>query len=66
MNDIPNVSQPFRFILYADDSNLFSTIEYSIPIRTLKADELLNQELLEIEKVETFDFLSFTLDENLT
>ena len=88
--------------------NLFSTIEYSIPIRTSKADELLNQELflvnewleintlslsigktkymifhphqkdiidltpslimngIEIERVETFDFLGVTLDENLT
>ena len=57
MNDILNVSQAFRFILYADDTNLFSTIEYSIPIRTSKADELLNQELflvnewLEINKL---------------
>ena len=108
MNDIPNVSQAFRFILYADDTTLFSTIEYSIPIRTSKADELLNQELflvnewleinklslnigktkymifhphqkdiidltprlimngIEIERVETFDFLGVTLDENLT
>ena len=108
MNDIPNVSQAFRFILYADDTNLFSTIEYSIPIRTSKADELLNQELflvnewpeinklslnigktkymifhphqkdiidltlslimngIEIDRVETFNFLGVTLDENLT
>ena len=108
MNDIPNVSQAFRFILYTDDTNLFSTIEYSIPIRTSKADKLLNQELflvnewlvinklslnigktkymifhpnqkgiidltpslimngIEIERVETFDFLGVTLDENLT
>ena len=108
MNDIPNVSQAFRFILYADDTTLFSTIEYSIPIRTSKADELPNQELflvnewleinklslnigktkymifyphqkeynrsnprlimngIEIERVETFDFLGATLDENLT
>ena len=57
MNDIPNVSQAFRFILYADDTTLFSTFEYSIPIRTSKADELLNQELflvnewLEINKL---------------
>ena len=36
MNDKPNVSQAFRFILYADDTNSFSTIEYSIPIPYLK------------------------------
>ena len=57
MNDIPNASQAFRFILYADDTNLFSTIEYSTPISTSKADELLNHELslvnewLEINKL---------------
>ena len=57
MNDIPNVSQAFRFILNADDTNLFSTIEYSVPILTSKADELLNHELflvnewLEINKL---------------
>ena len=108
MNDIPNASQAFRFILYADDTNLFSTIEYSTPICTSKADELLNRELslvnewleinklslnigktkytifhphqkditdliprlnmngIEIERVETFDFLGVTLDEYLT
>ena len=32
MNDIPNSSQAFRFVLYADDTTLFSTIEYTIPI----------------------------------
>ena len=31
MNDIPNASNLFTFILYADDTTLFSTIEYSIP-----------------------------------
>ena len=60
MNDIPNVSQAFSFIPYADDTNLFSTIEYSIPIRTSKADEWLNQELfivnewLEINKLSLY------------
>ena len=31
MNDIPNASNLFTFILYADDTTLFSTTEYSIP-----------------------------------
>ena len=31
MNDIPNASKLFTFILYADDTTLFSTVEYSIP-----------------------------------
>ena len=32
MNDIPNFSRAFRFVLYADDDTLFSTIEYTVPI----------------------------------
>ena len=31
MNDIPNASNLFTFIIYANDTTLFSTIEYSIP-----------------------------------
>ena len=45
MDDIPNASRAFRFILYADDTNLFSAIEYSTSICTSKADEPLNHEL---------------------
>ena len=108
MNDIPNASRVFKFILYADDTNLFSTIEYSTPIYTSKADEWLNHERslvnewleinklslntektkymifhphqkditdliprlimngTEIQRVEAFDFLVVSLDENLT
>ena len=108
MNDIPNASRVFKFILYADDTNLFSTIEYSTPVYTSKADEWLNHEMslvnewlkinklslntekieymifhphqkditdliprlimngTEIQRVEAFDFLGVTLDENLT
>ena len=57
INDIPYASQAFRFILYADDTNLLSSIEYSVPIRTSKANKLLNHELflvnewLEINKL---------------
>ena len=29
MNDIPNTSKLFRYILYADDTTLFSTIQIS-------------------------------------
>ena len=45
MNYIPNASRVFKFILYADDTNLFSSIEYSTPIYTSKADEWLNHEM---------------------
>ena len=46
MNDIPNSSQAFRFVLYADDTTLFSTIEYTIPIDSSDVNYLLNRELL--------------------
>ena len=57
MNDIPNTSRVFKFILYADDTSLFSTVEYSTPIYTSKADEWVNHEMswdkewLEINKL---------------
>ena len=57
MNDIPNASRVFKFILYADDTNLFSTIEYTTHIYTSKADEWQNNEMslvnewLEINKL---------------
>ena len=108
MNDISYTSQLFKFILYADDTTLFSSIEYSLPKYTSNVDILLNNELIcicdwliinklslnisktkymvfhpyqkdisqlvpsltindtEIEKVNTFNFLGITLDENVT
>ena len=48
MNDIPQSSQSFRFILYADDTNLFTTVEYSLPISISNVSEILNNELKEI------------------
>ena len=45
MNDIPNSSQAFRFVLYADDTTLFSTIEYTIPFDSSDVNYLLNREL---------------------
>ena len=48
MNDIPQTSQSFRFIVYADDSNLFTTVEYSLPISISNVSEILNNELKEI------------------
>ena len=108
MNDISYTSQLFKFILYADDTTLFSSIEYSLPTYTSNVDLLLNNELIyicdwliinklslnisktkymvfhpykkdisqlvpsltindtEIERVNTFNFLGITLDENVT
>ena len=48
MNDIPQSSQEFRFVLYADDTNLFTTVEYSLPISISNVNEVLNNELNEI------------------
>ena len=48
MNDIPNVSDVFIFILFADDTGLFSTIEYSIRSHLSKVNEILNHELSEV------------------
>ena len=46
MNDIPNASKIFKFILYADDNTctLFSTIEFSIPIHHSNVNQMLNHE----------------------
>ena len=48
MNDLPNASEVFEFILFADDTDLFSTIEYSIPITRTNVNETLNSELSEV------------------
>ena len=48
MNDLPNASEVFEFILFADDTDLFSTIEYSIPITSTNVNETLNSELSEV------------------
>ena len=42
MNDIPNASNLFTFILYADDTTLFSTIEYSIPSSASNYNQSIN------------------------
>ena len=45
MNDIPNSCQAFRFVLYTDDTTLFSTIEYILHIDSSHVNYLLNREL---------------------
>ena len=44
----PNASVVFELILYADDTDLFSTMEYSIPISRTNLNETLNSELSEV------------------
>ena len=42
MNDLPNVSALLKYILFADDTSLLSSIEYSIPINDTNMNELMN------------------------
>ena len=44
MNDLPNVSPLFKYILFADNTSLLSSIEYSIPINDANMNELMNIE----------------------
>ena len=48
INDLPSVSNTFKFILFADDTNPFTTIEYFIPIQDSNVSVLLNNELSKI------------------
>ena len=61
MNDISNSSILFKFILFADDTNLFSTIEYTLPTHTSNVNELLNNELANIYEWLTVNRLSLNL-----
>ena len=38
MNDLQNASEVFEFISFADDTDLFSAIEYSMPITRTKCE----------------------------
>ena len=48
MNDLPNVSPFFKYTLFADDTSLLSSIQYSIPINDTNMNELMNIELCNI------------------
>ena len=61
MNDIPNVSDVFNFILFADDTGLFSSIEYSIWIHPSNVNEILNHELAEVCHWLTLNKLSLNI-----
>ena len=61
MNDIINVIEAFKFILYADDKTLFTTIEYSIPTRMLNIDESLTNELSHVFKWLVINWLSLNI-----
>ena len=61
MNDISNSSNLFKFVLFADDTNLFSTIEYILPTHTSNINELLNNELANIYELLTVKRITFNL-----
>ena len=48
MNDIPNCSKIFKFILYADDTSLLNSIQLSMSIECKLAVENINSELSKI------------------
>ena len=41
MNDVSNSSSLFKFILFADDTNSFTTIECTLPVGISKVDNLI-------------------------
>ena len=61
MNDISNSSSLFKFILFADDTNFFTTIEYTLPVGISKVDNLVNHELEKILDWLIINKLSFYL-----
>ena len=61
MNDLPNASEVFEFILFADDTDLFSPIEYSIPITSTNVNETLNSELSEVHDWLTLNKLTLNI-----
>ena len=45
MKDMPQASSLFKFILYADDTTLFSALDYSLSLDIPASSELINREL---------------------
>ena len=48
MNGIHSATEYFTFILYADDTTLFSTMAYSLPALPHEHDILINGELVKV------------------
>ena len=61
MNDIPNVSNVFKFILFADNNGIFSTIEYNIPTHLSNVNEILNHKFTEVCDCLTLNKLSLNV-----
>ena len=61
MKDISNSISLFKFILFADDTNLFSIIEYTLLTHSSNVNELLDNELANINEWLTVNRLSLNL-----
>ena len=48
MNDIPSATEYFTFVLYADDTTLFSTMLYSLPALPNQHNMLINGKLIKV------------------
>ena len=46
MNDMPQASSLFKFILYADDTTLFSALDYSLSLDILASSNLFTENYL--------------------
>ena len=62
INDLPSVSKTFKFILFADDTNLLTTIEYFIPIQDSNESLLLNNELEKIHSWRSVNKLTLNIE----
>ena len=62
INDLPCASNLFHRILYVDDTTLFSTIGYSIPLQNSNVKDQLNQELLQVDEWLTVSKLSLNIN----
>ena len=62
MNDLPCASNLFHCILYANDTTLFSTFGYSIPLQNSNVSDQLNQELLQVYEWLSVNKLSLNIN----
>ena len=61
MNDISNSSSLFKFTLFADDRNVFTTIEYTHPVENSNVDDLVNNKLDKVYNWLTVNRLTLNL-----
>ena len=67
MNDIPEVSAFFKYILYADDTSLLNSLSISLNSYDQDTNNIsLQINSTEIERVTNFIFLGVTINEHLS